>query len=160
MDLTVRENLTLVNLGPFWRRGWLNHRAERAEAQTWLTRLDVHPRDGLEKPLATLSGGNQQKLMFAKWLRSHPKVFLLDEPTQGVDVGAKAEIHQLILDIAKSGSAVLISSSDLEEISAVCHRVLVLHEGQVSCEVNHSQLSIDILTNLVLGVNDSVSVDQ
>ncbi len=160
MDLSARENLTLANLGPFWRRGWLSLRTERAEARVWLERLDVHPRDGLERPLATFSGGNQQKLMFAKWLRCRPKIFLLDEPTQGVDVSAKEEIHQLILDIAKSGSAVLICSSDLEEITAVCHRVLVLHEGQIVCEVNHSQVSMDILTNLVLGVDDSMAAAQ
>jgi ribose transport system ATP-binding protein len=141
MALTAQENLTLGDLGAFWTRLRLNHRAERAEAARWFERLDVRPRDGIRLPLATFSGGNQQKILFAKWLRRKPVVLLLDEPTQGVDIGAKTEIHRQLLALAASGTAVIVSSTDLEELAALASRVLVMQEGRITTELSGDALN-------------------
>lgn len=153
MDLSARENISLVRLAPFWRRGWLRGGNERREAQEWFKRLQISPSDGVELPLATFSGGNQQKVMFAKWLRVRPKVFLLDEPTQGADVAAKAEIHRMILDIAQSNTAVVVSSSDVEELVALSDRVLVLRDGTLVEEIVRPHVSARNVTMSALGVS-------
>jgi ribose transport system ATP-binding protein len=150
-ELTATENLTLVNLAPFWRKGWLWHSREAAETRTWVEQLGVRPSAAGAKPLSTFSGGNQQKILFAKWLRCRPRVLLLDEPTQGVDVGAKAEIHRLIEASADEGAAVVVSSTDFEELAAVCHRVLVLHEGRLAAELPRAELSAASISRYVLG---------
>jgi len=141
MDLTARENLTLVNLKPFWRHLLLNKGAEKAEVVRWFEKFDVQPSDGISDPLNTFSGGNQQKLLFAKWLRDIPKALLLDEPTQGVDVGAKAELHRQILATAQGGAAVIVSSTDLEELVTLCSRVLVIRNGRISDEITGANLT-------------------
>ncbi len=141
MDMTVRENLTLVRMRPLRRSlGRLDGRAERAEARRWTRRLALRPPDP-ERPLKLLSGGNQQKVVLAKWLRTEPRVLLLDEPTQGVDVGAKATIYELIVAAARAGTGVLICSSDTEELVLLCDRVLVLEGGRVVSEVPRESLS-------------------
>ena len=94
----------------------------------------MRPRN-TEFNMAQLSGGNQQKVVMARWLRKEPKVLLLDEPTQGVDVGAKADIHRLIDEAATAGTAVLVISTDHEELVRLCHRVLVLRKGRVVDEI-------------------------
>jgi ribose transport system ATP-binding protein len=141
MDLTARENLTLVNLRPFWRHLLLRKKLERAEVARWFEKFDVRPKDGISDPLNTFSGGNQQKLLFAKWLREIPKVLLLDEPTQGVDVGAKAELHRQIVAAARLGAAVVVSSTDLDELVTLCSRVLVIRNGRISEEITGSDLT-------------------
>ncbi len=141
MDMSVRENLTLARMRPLRRRlGRLDGRAERAEARRWTRSVALRPPDP-ERPLKLLSGGNQQKVVLAKWLRTEPRVLLLDEPTQGVDVGAKATIYELILAAAKAGTGVLICSSDTEELVLLCDRVLVLEGGRVVTEVPRESLS-------------------
>ncbi|SFK07382.1 sugar ABC transporter ATP-binding protein [Amycolatopsis sacchari] len=131
LDLKVKENLTLPGLGAFWRRGRLDATAELTETRTWLRRLDVRPPSSADLPLSSLSGGNQQKVVLAKWLRKGPRVLLLDEPTQGVDVGAKAAIHRTVLDAAANGLAVAIASSDHEELAALCSKVHVFQRGRI-----------------------------
>jgi ribose transport system ATP-binding protein len=135
MLLSAAENLTLPNLKPFWARGWLSGRAETVEAREWFDRLQVRPSDGIRLPLGSFSGGNQQKVLFGKWLRLAPKVLLLDEPTQGVDVGAKAELHRQIINAGAAGAIVVISSSDVEELATLCDRVLIMREGRVAEEL-------------------------
>lgn len=159
MDMSARENMTLANLAPFFQRGWLSAGGERREAATWAERLGVMPRNATEKPLATFSGGNQQKLLFAKWLRCRPSVLLLDEPTQGVDIAAKYQIHELVANVADEGAGIVVSSSDLIELASLCHRVLVLHEGGIVAEVPQSEHSLSLLTELALGaaVKESVA---
>jgi ribose transport system ATP-binding protein len=134
MDMTAQENLTLVDLRPFWNRVGLSRKREAAAAGRWFEDLDVRPRDGLRAPLGTFSGGNQQKVLFGKWLRMKPKLLLLDEPTQGVDVGAKAELHRHLLATAKDGTAVVVSSTDIEELVTLCSRVLMIRDGRVADE--------------------------
>jgi ribose transport system ATP-binding protein len=144
-DLTVRENLTLADLGPL-TRGWnLDLRRERREVDEIVDRFDVKPREP-ERPLAELSGGNQQKVAVAKWLRIEPDLLVLDEPTQGVDVGAKAEILDLIATAAADGLAVILCSSDLDDLEAVCSRVLVVRRGRVATELTGERINRETIT--------------
>lgn len=132
--MTVRENLTLAELGTMWKRGHLSRRAETEECEKWITRLGIKT-PSPETLIGALSGGNQQKVLFGKGLRLAPTVLVLDEPTRGIDVGAKEEIHRLIDQIAAQGDAVLIASTDTEEIVRLCHRVVVLSAGRVTAEI-------------------------
>ena len=143
MEMKVRENLTLSNLRPFWHRGLLRRSREIAESKRWIDKLDVRPVTSSERTLSTLSGGNQQKVLFAKGLRCSPVLWLLDEPTQGVDIGAKAVLHRQIIDSAKAGMVVIVSSSDADELVALCHRVLVLRDGQLAVELTGSKMTVD-----------------
>jgi ribose transport system ATP-binding protein len=150
MTLSARENISLSDLRPFWKHGLLRRGAERAEVSRWFERLSIRP-PALDAPLATFSGGNQQKIVIAKWLRRDPAVLLLDEPTQGVDIAAKAQLHQEILAVAQAGCAVVISSSDLDEIVALCHRVLVLRDGRLVAHLAGESLTVQEVTHAVLG---------
>jgi ABC-type sugar transport system ATPase subunit len=155
MTMSARENLTLPRLRPLRGRGGaLNLRAERKEAATWFSRVGVRPAEP-ERTLALFSGGNQQKIVLAKWLRNSPGVLLLDEPTQGVDVGAKAAIYELIVQAAADGTAVVIASSDTEELTRLCDRVLVLRDGNVVAEVAHESLSETRLVAESLGMRST-----
>jgi ABC-type sugar transport system ATPase subunit len=141
MTMNARENLTLPRLGSLRRRfGRLDRRGERREVQGWLARVNVRPPES-ERQLALFSGGNQQKIVLAKWLRNQPAVLLLDEPTQGVDVAAKAGIFDLIAGAAAGGAGVLISSSDTKELALICDRVLVMRDGELAAEVSKADLS-------------------
>jgi ribose transport system ATP-binding protein len=141
MGMSALENLTLAHLQPFWRRLRIHKREESKETSDWFGRLDIRPADGIKVPLATFSGGNQQKILLAKWLRLKPRILLLDEPTQGVDIGAKAEIHRQILSAAEDGAAIMIHSTDEKELVALCNRVLVLRDGRLVDELSADQLT-------------------
>ncbi|WCB91792.1 Fructose import ATP-binding protein FruK [Baekduia alba] len=141
MTMSVRENMTLPRLAPLRRRfGRLDQAAERREVDEWIERVAVRPAEP-ERPLTLLSGGNQQKVVLAKWLRNEPRVLLLDEPTQGVDVGAKAGIFELIATAAAQGAGVLVCSSDAKELALICDRVVVMRDGEAVAEIERSQLS-------------------
>ncbi|MGI8475473.1 MAG: sugar ABC transporter ATP-binding protein [Thermomicrobiales bacterium] len=129
----VRENVTLANLADFAPAGIVDRRRERRAAQALATEVDVRTRS-IETPVASLSGGNQQKVLFAKWLARRPKILLADEPTRGVDVGAKRQIHELLVRLAAEGLGVLLISSETEEVLGLAHRVLVLRGGRVVAE--------------------------
>ncbi|HSY16481.1 MAG TPA: sugar ABC transporter ATP-binding protein [Jatrophihabitantaceae bacterium] len=131
MEFSARENISLSDLSPFWRRLRLRRKAERAESRMWFDRLNIRPADAVDARLSTFSGGNQQKVLFGKWLRCQPAMFLLDEPTQGVDVGAKAQLHRLLVEAAENGAGVLVSSSDVDELAALCRRVIVFRDGKI-----------------------------
>jgi len=144
--LSAGENLTLPDLRPL-RRWWtMSRRAERTTALDWFKRLDVRPADRVDQPLQAFSGGNQQKILLAKWLRREPAVLLLDEPTQGVDIGAKALLHRWILREAERGVAVAISSSDVDELAALCQRILVCHDGRIVAELTGAAVTPDAIT--------------
>jgi ABC-type sugar transport system ATPase subunit len=102
--------------------------------------------------VAGLSGGNQQKVVLARWLAANSRILILDEPTRGVDVGAKAEIHRLIRDLAARGNAVLLISSELPEVIAISHRILVMRQGELVTEVPHAQATQELLLRLMAGV--------
>ncbi len=149
-SLTVAENCTMTDTRRFSSRvGLLSRAAERREVEHWIQSLDVRP-PRPEAVFATLSGGNQQKVVLAKWLRMTPKVLLLDEPTQGVDVHAKALIHALARQAASEGAAVLVASSDDSELCDVCDRVIVLRDGEVAGELRSGQITAAALGHMQL----------
>ncbi|MEU0199554.1 MULTISPECIES: sugar ABC transporter ATP-binding protein [unclassified Streptomyces] len=145
-ELTVRENLMAnprAGGGPTPR--WIGPRRERARAAALIDRLAVRPRDS-ETPIATLSGGNQQKVMIGRWLRADLRLLILEEPTAGVDVGAKAAIHRLLQQALEAGLAVLLLSTDFEEVAGVCRRTLVFVRGAVTAELSGPALTVAGLT--------------
>jgi ribose transport system ATP-binding protein len=154
MPMRVRENLTLPDLFRLRRRfGRLDRSAERREVDEWVERVALRPAEP-ERPLELFSGGNQQKVVLAKWLRNDPRVLLLDEPTQGVDVGAKTSIYDLVLGAAERGAAVLMASSDSAELALVCDRVVVMRDGRAAAEVRGSDLTEERLVIESLGLED------
>jgi len=129
--MSVRENITLPDLSRFTSLGWIKSRQESDAAQASCEELKIKT-TSVETPAASLSGGNQQKVVLAKWLSLKPRVVLFDEPTRGIDVGAKAEIYQLMRRLAGTGVAILMISSDMEEIVGNSDRVAVMHEGRIT----------------------------
>ena len=150
MTSTLRENITVVRPALHWRNGILRKGRERSDVAVWLERLDVRPRNS-EFAMSDLSGGNQQKVVLARWLRLNPKVLILNEPTQGVDIGAKSDIHKLIDQAAAEGTAVLVISTDHEELVRLCHRVLVLRRGKIADEISGSRMDHDLITAATIG---------
>ena len=148
-SMVVRENVTLADLRPYLRGGLLRHRAERSDVDTWLGLLDVRPRDQTLGAMR-LSGGNQQKVLLARWLRIQPRVLVLDEPTQGVDVGAKVEIHRRIAAAAGDGAGVLVCSTDTAELVKVCDRVLIMQRGGIGAELAGRDISEERIDRLCL----------
>jgi rhamnose transport system ATP-binding protein len=127
---SLTANITLATLDRYVTRlRLLDSSAERAVADRFRRRLSIRT-PSLETPVERLSGGNQQKTMLAKWLSAEPTVLILDEPTRGIDVGAKAEVHQIIDELARSGMAIILISSDLPEVLAMSDRILVMREGR------------------------------
>ncbi|GGT20210.1 sugar ABC transporter ATP-binding protein [Streptomyces toxytricini] len=145
-DLTVRENLLAnprANGVPAWH--WTGGRRERAEAAALIRRFAVRPPDG-EAPIATLSGGNQQKVVVGRWLHGRQRLLVLEEPTASVDIGAKAAVHRLLDDALDAGLAVLLVSSDFEEVADLCRRALVFVRGTVAAELAGASLTTAELT--------------
>jgi ribose transport system ATP-binding protein len=138
--MNVRENLTLSDLRSLWKRGRLSRRAEISECDKWIAKLSIKT-PSPETAIGALSGGNQQKVLFGKGLRLDPTVLVLDEPTRGIDVGAKEEIHRLIDQLVSRGDAVLVVSTDTEELVRLCHRVIVLTGGRQSAEITGSDIN-------------------
>jgi ribose transport system ATP-binding protein len=130
LDQAVYRNVTLSSMGRFARVGFLNHTAEIDAADRQCTSLDVRP-TGVERLVRTLSGGNQQKVVLARWLLRDCRVLMLDEPTRGVDVGARSEIYAVIRELADSGVAVVVVSSEVEEVLGLADRVLVIRDGEI-----------------------------
>jgi ribose transport system ATP-binding protein len=139
--LSARENLTLLTLPSFQKWSRVRRSAERKLVQEWFERLDIRPRGEYEMSWGSFSGGNQQKIVLAKWLQIEPDVLLLDEPTQGIDVGAKVAIHSQIRDACEQGTSVVISSTDEEELAAVCTRVLIIQQGRITDELTGERLN-------------------
>ncbi|MGA5898949.1 sugar ABC transporter ATP-binding protein [Streptomyces venetus] len=145
-ELTVRENfLANPRAGDLRPPRWIGPRRERAQAAALIDRFSVRPRDS-EVPITTLSGGNQQKVMIGRWLRTGLRLLILEEPTASVDVGAKAAIHRLLDEALSAGLAVLLLSTDFEEVAGVCRRTLVFVHGSVTTELSGSDLTVAGLT--------------
>lgn len=145
--MSLRANLSATRVGRYFRALRLRHDLERSDARSAIKRFFVRA-SSEEQPLATLSGGNQQKVVLARWLEDGPKLLLLNEPTQGVDVHAQREIHGLLRTAAEQGTAMLVVSSDFRELSELCDRVLVLVQGKVVAELTHPELDTHRLTEL------------
>ncbi|MGW7484610.1 sugar ABC transporter ATP-binding protein [Nonomuraea muscovyensis] len=148
LQLPVSRNLTLPSVRRFWRRGRISGRAERACVDGLLTEFRVSPA-APERRFGVLSGGNQQKVVIAKWFATAPDLVVFDEPVQGVDVGARAEIFGLVSRAAERGAGVLLISSELDEVLGLCHRVLVLRDGELVADLPGERLDRASLTRLV-----------
>lgn len=155
-----RENLTLPSLTSL-RQPWgsISGRRERAEAGRWFEHAAVHPRQP-ERLFAQFSGGNQQKIVLSRWMRTKPKVLLLEEPTQGVDVGAQSAIYDLVREAAAAGAAVLVASSDTTELVALCDRVVVVSDGILTAELSGLELTERALVRYTLAAaHTSIAAD-
>ena len=150
MNLSARENITLSDLRPFQRGLTLLRGRERKEARIWFEKLAVRPAEGAELPLSSFSGGNQQKVVMAKWMRRKPPLLLVEEPTQGVDIAAKAEIHRQIRQAASDGASVVASCSDPSELAELCDRVLVMRRGRIVAELTGSEISADRISRITV----------
>jgi ribose transport system ATP-binding protein len=144
---TVAHNIGLSNLDRLSRLRLVSARRERLLSEEMCRRLGVRSA-GLSQPVAVLSGGNQQKVVLGKWLARSPRVLIFDEPTRGIDVGAKAEIYALMDQLAGEGVAILMISSDLEEVLGISDRVLVMKEGRIAGELPRDRLSEEAVMRL------------
>jgi rhamnose transport system ATP-binding protein len=137
MEMTVMRNATLTVLRQVQRLGLVSKEKERQIAARWTQRMQL--KGHIEEPVNILSGGNQQKVVLAKWLATQPKLLIVDEPTRGVDVGAKSEVHRTLSQLAKDGMAIIMISSDLPEVIGMADRVLVMHEGKLTAELSRAK---------------------
>lgn len=142
LDFSVARNITLAIRRRLSRAGLLTAHAENVAADAWATTLQVKT-SALSTPVGTLSGGNQQKVVIAKWLSTHPKLLIIDEPTRGIDVGTKSEVHRLLSTLAGEGMGILMISSELPEVLGMADRVLVMREGAITAELPRSQASAE-----------------
>ncbi|MEY9962208.1 rhamnose transport system ATP-binding protein [Streptacidiphilus sp. MAP12-16] len=151
MEMSIERNIGLTGLRATSRAGLMNRAAERSRAVDWAVRLQVKYAR-LADVVGTLSGGNQQKVVLAKWLATAPSVLIVDEPTRGIDVGTKAEVHRLLSQLAAEGVAVLMISSDLPEILGMADRVLVMHEGRIAAEIPRAEATEQSVMAAATGV--------
>ncbi|MQM25954.1 sugar ABC transporter ATP-binding protein [Glycomyces albidus] len=150
LDLSIMRNATITRRNRLSRFGFLVGGAERRAARDWSARLNVKY-GRLQDPAGTLSGGNQQKVVLAKWLATDPKVLVVDEPTRGIDVGTKAEVHRLLSALAADGVAVLMVSSELLEVLGMADRVLVMREGRIAGELGRAEATEEAVMRLATG---------
>jgi ribose transport system ATP-binding protein len=139
-DHSVGENMTITDLARFAKVGVLSRNKEGTEIQTMVEQFDVRPADGARR-FSSLSGGNQQKAILAKWLRLNPKILICDQPDIGVDIGAKNAIYTFLQNVASTGSAVIIISNQFDDLEALCSRVLVMRAGQIVQELMGDDLT-------------------
>jgi ribose transport system ATP-binding protein len=149
MAASAAENLTMATMRRYWRSGRMAYSEEHKDAIEAMRRVGLRPL-APDLPLSSFSGGNQQKLILAKWLLTRPHVLFLHEPTNGVDVGAKKTLFDLINRAAQDGCSVVIASSEYEDLAHLCHRVIVIKNGAVSGELTGDQLTTDAITHRCL----------
>ena len=153
--LPVLENIVLPTLDNHAHSGWVDRRATRRTARDYVDKLNIRTPPHLRQRAKFLSGGNQQKVVLAKWLASQPKVLILDEPTRGIDVGAKAEVHALMSQLAQAGMGIIMISSELPEILGMSDRVLVMSEGRVAAILDRDEATQEIIMAYASGeIND------
>jgi ribose transport system ATP-binding protein len=158
LDVSIAENIALPNLRALARRGLVAPAAERATAERQKRSLDIRA-PGVATAAGTLSGGNQQKVVLAKWLAMQPRVIILDEPTRGIDVGSKSDIYALLRALADAGVAILMISSDMEEVIGVCDRIAVMHEGRISGTLDRPAFSEHNVLRLAVGAAAETGVE-
>jgi len=147
---SIKENISLPNLKKLCKLGFIRQRKEKEQVQVYFDRLRIKA-NNMNVDALTLSGGNQQKLVLAKWLMSNPKVLILDEPTRGIDVGAKYEIYELMNEMAEAGMAVLMISSELPELIGMCKRIYVMAEGEITGELENEDINQISVMRLATG---------
>ncbi|MBJ6360613.1 sugar ABC transporter ATP-binding protein [Paenibacillus sp. GCM10012307] len=151
LDMSIAHNMTLPSLGKINRFGFIRRKTEKKIVHEKVEELGIKL-NRVEHPVKHLSGGNQQKVVLAKWLVAETELFFLDEPTRGIDVGAKSEIYHLIAKLAAQGKGVIVISSELPELLGICNRIIVLHQGRVTGELHHSEASEHAIMALAAGV--------
>ncbi len=150
LDFPVKDNISITAFEEFSSNGWIDTKEEKEFVDLLVKRLTVKTAS-IDLPVSALSGGNQQKVVLAKWIGAGSRVLILDEPTRGVDVGAKREIYNLMKELAERGVAIIMVSSDLPEVIGVSNRVLVVHEGSISGELQRDDLSEERIMTLATG---------
>lgn len=150
---TVNKNISLTSLDKISNRGVINENEEVISSEKYREMLNIRL-NSIHQDVESLSGGNQQKVVLSKWLMSDPEVLILDEPTRGIDVGAKYEIYKIIDDIAKTGKGVILISSDLPEILGMADRVYAIHEGEIGGVVSKENANEEVIMKYMLGLNE------
>lgn len=150
LGMSCKDNTTLANIGKFTRFGWIDTAAERTIFEEYMDKLRIKC-PGWEYETLNLSGGNQQKVVIGKWLSTSPKILILDEPTRGIDVGSKSEIHHLIRELAKSGLAVIVVSSEMPEVLTVSDRIVAMYDGRITQCFDRSEVTEDTLIRAITG---------
>jgi rhamnose transport system ATP-binding protein len=156
LDFSIAQNVTLPILPRLFPRLLVRSSTERRVADEYTKQFDVRM-TGVDQLAGALSGGNQQKVVLAKWLASKPRVLILDEPTRGIDIGAKVEVHRIISDLAASGLGIILISSDLPEVLAMSDRIVVLHEGRITAEIPRDRATEERVMFAATGSIDPVA---
>jgi rhamnose transport system ATP-binding protein len=150
LDMSVSANISLASLRTVSSHGLIDRDAEEGAATRYVDQFRIRT-SSVAADVGSLSGGNQQKVALARWLSTEPAVLMLDEPTQGVDVGSKAEIHSLMQDLAERGMAILMISSELPEILGMSDRIAVMHAGRIAAELPREAATADTIMAAALG---------
>ena len=152
MTKTVKENIVLANLKEIAASlSFINRKEEQRETEEMVKELNIKTFDPARQAVINLSGGNQQKVVFGKWVLRKPQIFLLDEPTRGVDVGAKYEIYSIINDLAKNKSTILLVSSEMEELMGMCDRILVMSHNVLTGELHREEYTQELIMEAAIG---------
>ncbi len=154
LSLSIRENLSLPNLGKLSSAGFMNKAREKQLSEATIDKLQIKT-PHQEQPVGSLSGGNQQKVVIGKWLATEPKILILDEPTRGVDIGAKKEIYDLMNQLAAQGVAIIMISSELPEVLGMSDRILVMHEGRLTAEFTKAEATQENIMHAATGGGDT-----
>ena len=147
LEMSCAENTTITNLKKVSRRGVLNRSRENEETEKQIREMNIKT-PGVDQKTLYLSGGNQQKILIGKWLYRDSRVFIFDEPTRGIDVGAKYEIYMLLWRLASMGRGIIMVSSDLPELMGVCHRILVFSDGKITGELERPDFDPEAILTL------------
>ncbi|KPP99354.1 MAG: ABC-type ribose uptake system ATPase component RbsA [Marinobacter sp. HL-58] len=150
LGMSCKDNTTLANISKFTKFGWIDTAAERTIFEEYMEKLRIKC-PGWEYETLNLSGGNQQKVVIGKWLSTSPKILILDEPTRGIDVGSKSEIHHLIRELAKSGLAVIVVSSEMPEVLTVSDRIVAMYDGRITQCFDRNEVTEDTLIRAITG---------
>jgi ribose transport system ATP-binding protein len=151
LQMSVRDNLSFATLSELANGGIIDRDAERDAVDEMITLLGIRT-DGVAAPASSLSGGNQQKLVIAKWLMRKPRIILLNDPTRGIDVGTKQEFYQLLRTLAEAGTAIVLYSTDYDELIGCCDTVLVLYDGTVKRTLRGAEITERALISLALNI--------
>jgi rhamnose transport system ATP-binding protein len=153
--MAIFQNVTLPSLGRTSRAGFLRLAEEFALSREYTRRLDLRAAS-LDQDVGLLSGGNQQKVVIAKWLATKPRVIILDEPTKGIDIGSKAAVHEFMAELAAQGLAVIMVSSEIPEILGMSDRVIVMREGRIAAELEGAAMTPEALVRAAAGIGDAI----
>jgi rhamnose transport system ATP-binding protein len=158
LDMSIKDNITLPQVGTLAKASFLNREAERDMATTYGTRMEIKAA-GWDSEAKTLSGGNQQKVVLAKWLATKPSILILDEPTKGIDVGTKAAVHAFMAKLAAEGMSIIMISSELPEILGMSDRVLVMHEGKVAKVLDRKDADESTIMRAAIGAAEGLAAE-